>query len=144
MKDNEPMPTFSKRVRFSNLTGTTVVEVDAIVDTGATFCRVSSDIAERLGLTPTGSRRLRLADEQIIEYRVANALVELVDQGEPVATNVVIGEAGAVVLLGALALDALGLGIDTEGRQLTPKVAELLFETEWPTLRGSQPFIHLT
>lgn len=85
---------------------------------------------ERLRLTPSGSRRLRLANGLIVEYGVANALVELVDQGEVVATSVVIGEPGAAVLLGALALDALGLGIDTEGRRLIAKVGDLLLETQ--------------
>lgn len=128
------MPTFTKRVRFSNLTATVSVQTDAIVDTGATFCQVPVEIADRLQLVPSGSRRLRLANGQIVEYPVANALVELVDLGEVIATNVVIGDPGGVVLLGALVLDAFGLGIDTEGRRLIPKVSDLLYETQWPTL----------
>jgi len=127
------MPTFTKRVRFYNVIATTSEEADALVDTGATFCQVPADMAERLRLAPSGSRRVRLANGDVVEYGVANALVELVDQAEAVATSVIIGERGAAILLGALALDALGLGIDTESRRLVEKVGDLLFETQWPT-----------
>ncbi|MBI4499264.1 MAG: retroviral-like aspartic protease family protein [Chloroflexi bacterium] len=128
------MPTFRKRVRFSNLAGTAVAEADAIVDTGATFCQLPQEMAEQLRLTPTSSRRLRLANGQIVEYPLANALVELVDLGEIIATSVLIGGRGAPVLLGVVALDQFGLGIDTEGRRLIPKVADLLSQTRWPTV----------
>lgn len=128
------MPTFTKLVRFLNIRGTESVETDAIVDTGATFCQLPEDLAEGLHLSPSGSRRQRLANGMVVEYRVANALVELVDLGEAVATSVIIGDRGAAVLLGALALDAFGLGIDTEGRRLIPKVADLLHDTQWPTI----------
>jgi clan AA aspartic protease len=128
------MPTFTKQVRFLNMQADRSAEAEALVDTGATFCHLPREIAERLRLTPTGSRRLRLANGQIVEYRVANALVQLVGQDEAVATSVLIGEPGSTVLLGALALDALGLGIDTEGRRLIPKVSDLLLETDWTTI----------
>ena len=118
------MPTFSKQVRFLNMQADRSAEAEALVDTGATFCQLPREIAERLRLTPTGSRRLRLA----------NALVQLVGQDEAVATSVLIGEPGSTVLLGALALDALGLGIDTEGRRLIPKVSDRLVETDWTTV----------
>ena len=134
MKDKEAMPTFSKHVRFSNLAGTASVEADAIVDTGATFCHIPAEIAAQLNLAPRTARRFRLANGQVVEYRVANALVELVDQGDIIATSVAIGEPGAAVLLGALALDAFGLGIDTEGRRLIPKISDLLLETGWSTI----------
>ena len=128
------MPTFRKRVRFYNVAATISEEADAMVDTGATYCQMPAEMAERLQLTPSGSRRLRLANRQVVEYGVANALVELVDQKEAVATSVIIGAQGGPVLLGALALDALGLGIDTDGRRLIEKVGDLLFETQWPTI----------
>lgn len=128
------MPTFTKRVRFSNLAGTVSVETDAMVDTGSTFCQIPQEMAERLQLVPTSSRRLRFADGRVAEYPLADARVELVDLGEAVAIPVIIGDRGAAPLFGALALDAFSLGIDTEGRRLIPKVADLLSETQWPTV----------
>lgn len=134
MKDKGAMPTFSKHVRFSNLAGTASVEADALVDTGATFCHIPAELAERLGLTPSGTRQLLLANGQVNEYALASAQVELVDLGERIATSVIIGSRGTPVLLGALALDAFGLGVDTIGSRLIPKVGYLLHETQWPTI----------
>ena len=128
------MPTITRRIRFSNLERTATAEADAVVDTDATFCQIPADMAERLDLVPYGYRRLRMANGQIAEYGIANALVELVDQGETVASAVAIGGPTAAVLLGVDALDAFGLGIDTDGRRLIPKVGDLLLQTGWPTL----------
>ncbi len=127
------MPTFTKRIRFLDLTGARSVELDALVDTGATFSQVPAEAAQQLGLVNVGSRRLRLADGRIVEHAIANALVQAPERGEPVATTVIIGEPGSTVLLGAHALDALGLGIDTEGQRLIEKIGYLLLETSWST-----------
>ena len=106
------MPTFTKRVRISNLAGSWSVEALAVVDTGATFCHISQEMTAELLLTPRPPRRFRLANGRVVEYRIADAVVELLDHGESVATSLAIGERGAAVLLGGMALDAFGLGVD--------------------------------
>lgn len=128
------MPTFRKRVRFYNLTGARSEEMDALVDTGASFSQIPGDVARRLGLTPFQRRRVRLADGRAAEAGLASVLTELPDRAGPAGDIVIIGPDNCPTLLGVHSLDGLGLGVDTKGEQLIEKVYDLLLQTNWPTI----------
>ncbi len=128
------MPIFRKRLRVYNAAASRSEEVDAVVDSGSIFCQVPQDMADRLELAPFATRRLRMADGRVVELGLANAMVELPEQGEVAATTMVIAQVGAAAILGTMALDSFGLGVDTAEQRLIPKVLELLTQTNWPTI----------
>ena len=107
--------TFSVQVRFVGPTGSSV-DLDALVETGATFSVLGTDVMSRLGVQPSGKRRFRLADDTVREYEVG--FVDLVYQAERVPLIVVFGDAGVSPLLGATALENLGMGVDPVNRRL--------------------------
>ena len=61
------MGTFTQPIRLHAASGNYTEELDALVDTGATFTIVPAPILERLGVTPDRTARLRLANGQIEE-----------------------------------------------------------------------------
>jgi len=128
------MPTFRKRVRFYNVTLSRSEEVDALVDTGASFSQIPGEVAARLGLTAFQVRHVRLANGLVVETGLANAFVELVDSPGPAADTVILGTQNAPALLGVHTLDSLGVGVDTDGTRLIEKVFDLLRQTNWPTI----------
>lgn len=128
------MPVFRKRVIFSDLASTRFLEADAIIDTGSDFSQLPEEAATQLALVPVASRHFRLADGNIHERPWANLLVALSDTGDTAASIAVIAEPGTEVILGSHSLDALGMGVDTSGRRLIPKVFYLLAQTGWPTV----------
>ena len=107
--------TFSVQVRFVGPTGSSV-DLDALVETGATYSVLGTDVMSRLGVQPSGKRRFRLADDTVREYEVG--VVDLVYQSERVPLIVVFGDAGVSPLLGATALENLGMGVDPVNRRL--------------------------
>jgi len=127
------MPIFRKRIRVYNTAASRSEDVEAVVDSGATFCQVPRDVAERLKLWPFGSRRPRMADGPVVELALANAMVELPEQDE-VAATIIIADLGAAPIPGTMALDSLGLGVDTAEQRLIPKVLDLFTQTNRPTI----------
>lgn len=128
------MPTFRRHVIVSDLNNTRFFEADATIDTGSTHSQIPEEAAEYLGLVPQGSRFFRLADGEEVERPWANALLALANLGEQIASIVIIGRPGSAVLFGVSALDGFGLGVDTNGERLIPKVLDLLAQTRWPTI----------
>jgi clan AA aspartic protease len=104
-------------VRFISPAGE-AVEVDSLVDTGATYSVVGSDVLTTLGVQPTGSRRFRLADESVVVYDVGEVRVEYEREQGPVL--VVFGPEGSQPLLGATALKNLSLSADPVNARLVP------------------------
>ncbi len=129
------MPAFRRRLRFTDMSGERSFEAEALVDSGATFSQLPAEAAEDLHLVGTRSRRFRLANGQVVERQLAHALIVLPETDEPPApTTIVIGDRGSTPLLGTHDLDVFGLGIDTFGSRLIPRVLDLLNETGWPTI----------
>jgi hypothetical protein len=128
------MPTFSKRVIFSDLASSRFLDTDAVIDSGAEFSQIPEDAADYLGLQHEGERMFRLANGTAVVRPWGGVIVTLADTGDRAPSLVVIAERGTPVILGAHSLDALGLGIDTAGERLIPKVFQLLSQTRWPTV----------
>ena len=81
-----------------------------LVDTGAIDCLVPRPHLEAIGLRPEGQRVYTLADGSRITMDVAVGRVEYMD--EFVGATILFGEADAVPLLGATALESLGIEVD--------------------------------
>jgi clan AA aspartic protease len=94
------------------------VEVEFLVDSGATISVLPSDVWRRLGLRPIRTERFGLADGTSITRQVSEAFFSLPD-GE-IHSLVVLGEPGDVALLGVLTLESLGLQLHPLSRKLEP------------------------
>ena len=86
------------------------------VDSGATFSVVSADVLQRLGIQPLQQETFELANNARIVRRTGVALFKFREyQG---GAPVIFGEPDDATLLGALSLEALGLGLDPIKREL--------------------------
>lgn len=128
------MPVIHREVVFADLTGAHWFQADAVVDSAATFSQIPPEVADQLGLEQVGTHDVFLGDGTHLELPLCNALVSLAEMGSLRATIVSVGHPGAPIVLGVRDLDGFGLGVDTEGERLIPKVSLLLSQTNWPTI----------
>lgn len=94
-----------------------VKSVEMLVDSGAVYSVLPADELKSLGIAPTSSREFILANGETVQMRVGNA--EYRYKGIIGAAPVVFGTRG-VRLLGATALEALGMILDPIRRELKP------------------------
>ena len=87
-----------------------------LVDTGATDSLVPRPHLEAIGLEPEGKRVYELADGSEIAVDVAVAKIEFM--GEFVGGTVIFGDADAEPLLGATALESVGIEVDPVSQRL--------------------------
>ena len=88
------------------------------VDSGAVFSVVPAEVLRRLGIRPLKQETFRLADGTHIIRWKGGALFKF---REYVGfADAIFGEEGDATLLGALSLEALGLGLDPIKRELRP------------------------
>lgn len=121
------MGTFTATLEVGNLTAVEFASVDALVDTGAYYTTVDSDLLESLGIQPTEQVELHLADGRVVEYNMGEARLRLGRAARP--TVVVFGPPGVGSLIGAMTLQLFRLVADSVNERLIPM----------PMLRG-RPF----
>jgi len=90
--------------------------VEFLVDSGAVYSVVPARVLKRLGIKPLGKETFRLANGEKIVRRKGGALFRY--NGRIGVADVIFGEKGDAVLLGALTLEALGLSLDPLKREL--------------------------
>jgi aspartyl protease family protein len=100
------------------------VEVDALVDTGATYTSVPRDILESLGVEPQEERAFILANGERATLGLAWVQCRIDGREDP--TPVVFGAPVSQALLGAFTLEGFGLGVDSVNRRLIETPAFLL------------------
>ncbi len=94
--------------------------VDLLVDTGATISFVPTEVLANLGIAPRGpEREFETASGAVIRRRLGVA--SLAVDGHETITPVVFGEPGDAAILGAVALESLGLIVDPIARRLIPR-----------------------
>jgi len=92
--------------------------VEFLIDSGAIYSVVPTPILERLGINPISTQEFRLADGTKIVRKKGIALFKY---GNKIGgADVIFGEEGDSVLLGAFTLEALGLALDPLKRELKP------------------------
>lgn len=100
---NPASPTITEKVEF-------------LVDSGAIYSVVPTPILKKLGIEPLAAQEFRLANGEKIVRKKGIALFKY---GERIGgADVVFGEEGDAVLLGAFSLEALGLALDPLRREL--------------------------
>lgn len=93
-------------------------KVTALVDAGATYTVLSPELAEALGIPKLPrALKLRRANGHSVEAQVGTVVIRIQDREAP-ATAVLLP--GAEPLLGAEALEALGLKVDPTTKVLEP------------------------
>jgi clan AA aspartic protease len=93
------------------------VEIDALVDTGATMLVLPEDVVNRLGLAIRGTRKARYADGRVAEIPwVAGLIVEIL--GRETSCDALVEPAGTTPLIGQIPLEALDLLVDPKSRDL--------------------------
>jgi len=102
---NPPNPRITKRIEF-------------LIDSGAIYSVVPTPILDRVGIKPISEQEFRLADGTKIVRKKGIALFKYGDKIG--GADVIFGEEGDSVLIGAFTLEALGLALDPLKRELKP------------------------
>ncbi|HJU03716.1 MAG TPA: hypothetical protein VJ692_01090 [Nitrospiraceae bacterium] len=95
-----------------------LLELEGLVDTGELFTQVPTDLAARIGITPSGVRAVHYADGTKDTVPVAKA--DIVINGTETATMVLLGKPNSLILIGAATLETIGLGVDPIHKRLIP------------------------
>jgi len=87
-----------------------------LVDSGAVYSVVPARVLRRLGIKPIDKQEFRLANGEKVVRKKGVALFRY--NGRVGGADVIFGEKGDAVLLGAFTLEALGLSLDPLKREL--------------------------
>ena len=97
--------------------GTRSVDLNGLVDTGASYTLIPAGLLDDLGVARRETLMFRLADGSAKEFDVGLAEMELEERSYLV--HVVFGPENRI-LLGAMALEAFALAADAKNRRLIP------------------------
>lgn len=119
------MGMFEVNVKLTNLAAPgRAEEVSLLVDTGATLSWIPREILNRLGATVFSRLPFELADGRRLERDITTVLLTVDGRKAPVP--VAFGEAGEAAVLGATALESLGLLVDPVAQKLIPRNLRML------------------
>ncbi|MFH1109736.1 MAG: aspartyl protease family protein [Planctomycetota bacterium] len=93
-------------------------KLEFLIDSGAVYSVVPTPVLENLGIRPLVEETFRLADGSKIVRKKGIALFRYGDRVG--GADVIFGESGDSLLLGALTLEALGFSLDPLRRELKP------------------------
>lgn len=107
------------KLEVGNIANPEVTEtLEFLIDSGAVYSVVPTPVLERLGIKPFAEEEFRLADGSTIVRKRGGALFKY---GNRIgAADVIFGEEGDSLLLGALTLESMGLVLDPLRRELKP------------------------
>jgi clan AA aspartic protease len=95
------------------------VEVEALVDTGATTLVLPADVVAKLGVPLRDRQMARLADGTLSEVaRVRSLHIEIL--GRDMTGDALVVPAGATPLIGQVQLEMLDLVVDPRSQELRP------------------------
>lgn len=112
------MGTFRTNIAVGDPQGQEYEQIDALVDTGATYTTVPGSLLRRLGVPSDRRVEFELADGTIIEQDVGQTWVRI--NGETAIVPVVFAGEGSEPLLGAVTLEIFLLGVDPVRQELVP------------------------
>ncbi|MGH9817878.1 MAG: aspartyl protease family protein [Candidatus Acidiferrales bacterium] len=114
------MGLFGVKITIANpLDPSRQVEVELLVDIGATLSWVPRELAERIGAPHVSRIPVRLADGRSVERETSGAIFKY--DGATSVAPFVVAEPGDSSLLGATALEALGFAVDPVNKRLVPQ-----------------------
>jgi len=99
------------------------VEIEATVDTGATYSWIPKNLLEEIGARPSRRVRFKTIEGRIVEREVGYIFVEW--NGEVAPTVVVFAEEEDQSVVGLHMLESLGLEVDPTSRRVKKSEALL-------------------
>ena len=93
------------------------VEIEALVDTGATMLVLPADVIGLLGLLPDGYRKVRYADGRVREVPWVSG-IRITILGRETVVNALVEDVGTTPLIGQIPLEELDLLVDPKSREL--------------------------
>jgi predicted aspartyl protease len=115
------MSTFKAKFRIWNpASPEKAEEVEAVVDTGASFSWISRSRLERLGLSPSRRMPFRTIEGRVLERDLA--AIYIATDGYSAPDVVVMAEPGETEVLGAHSIEGLGMAADPVQKKLTPTI----------------------
>lgn len=110
------------KVKVSTLTNKKFAEVEALVDTGATYTSLPCDLLESLGVKKVDKVNIEFANGKVEERSVGFILIEV--EGVLTPNRVLFAEKGDAVVLGLVTLESCGLTVDPINKKLVllPKI----------------------
>ena len=112
------METFSSPVRIASLDGQNTIEIEATVDTGATYTMLPGSLLRQLGIEPAYTSTFEFADGRRVSMEIGEARATI--NGTSVTTLIIFGEEDVPALLGAYTLEGLRLAVDPVNQRLVP------------------------
>jgi len=115
------MGIFTAKLRVWNpVSSSSTEEIDAMVDTGASYSWILRTRLEHLDVRPVRRMQFRTIEGKTIERDLVPVFVAA--DGFTGGDNVVMAEPGDVEVIGAHTLESLGLTVDPVGKKLVPAV----------------------
>ena len=109
-----------EKVKLTNLFDESKsVELEAVVDTGATMLVLPQDVVDRLDLRKIRDARVRYANNRT-ELKEIYGVVTIEILGRTGNFDVLAEEAGSQPLIGQVVLEVLDLVVDPKARKLIP------------------------
>jgi len=109
-----------EKVKLTNLLDSTKsVEIEAVVDTGATMLILPEDIVNKLGLDKIEEVRVKYANNHI-ETKEIYGVVRLELKGRIGNFDVLVENEGSQPLIGQIVLERLDLVVEPSTRKITP------------------------
>ena len=93
------------------------VEIEALVDTGATTLALPEDVVAALGLRRRGTRHAKMADGRLHPLAWVSG-VDLEILGREMTCDALVLPAGTPALIGQIPLEALDLIVDPKSREV--------------------------
>ena len=113
------MGQFMQTVQVAGLNGGPAIEVEALVDTGATYTVLPASTLRDLGVKPDDTMEFEFGDQRLSTYEVGEARVAF--RGYSRVTTVVFGPESVLPLLGVVVLEQMGLMVDPVGKQFVSR-----------------------
>jgi predicted aspartyl protease len=115
------MGIFTAKLRIWNpVNSSSSQEIEAMVDSGASYTWVLRTRLEPLGVSPVRRMSFRTIEGKTIERDLVPVFVAA--DGFTGGDNVVMAEPGDMEVIGAHTLESLGLTVDPVGKKLVPAV----------------------
>lgn len=112
------MGTFTVPISVGDREGRQFVQLEALVDTGASDTVLPQEVLRQLDIRSIDRSTYRLADGRVIKYEIGEARIRI-DGGERTAL-VVFGPESTTALLGATTLEVFHLSVDPVEQILRP------------------------
>lgn len=103
-------------VKVRNRDSNQIFTAKFLVDTGATDSMVPASELKRIGIKPSGKKTYELASGELEQFDVAYAEVSFLD--ESIVSRVIFGPDTAEPILGAIALESIGVIVDPVNQTL--------------------------